>query len=119
MARRSSDIIVGLDIGTTKIAAVVGEKYAIREAAAMEAYMREWRQIWRGRSPLVLRPSSTEEVSRILAIANETGKVIAFMAGQTRPLWDFEDIGDWWTRASVEGIAPIVAVPTTTDAKLT
>ena len=35
------------------------------------------------------------------------------MAGQTRPVWDFEDIGDWWTRASVEGIAPIVAVPTT------
>lgn len=35
------------------------------------------------------------------------------MAGQTRPVWDFEDIGDWWTRASLEGIAPIVAVPTT------
>ncbi len=34
-------------------------------------------------------------------------------AGQTRPVWDFEDIGDWWTRASVEGIATIVAVPTT------
>ncbi len=35
------------------------------------------------------------------------------MAGQTRPLWDFEDIGDWWTRAAPDGIAPIVAVPTT------
>ena len=35
------------------------------------------------------------------------------MAGQTRPVWDFEDIGDWWTRANSEGIAPIVAVPTT------
>jgi alcohol dehydrogenase class IV len=43
----------------------------------------------------------------------DTGKVIAFMSGQTRPVWDFEDIGDWWTRADVEGIAPIVAVPTT------
>ena len=43
----------------------------------------------------------------------DLGKVIAFMAGQTRPLWDFEDIGDWWTRADPEGIAPIVAVPTT------
>jgi alcohol dehydrogenase len=39
--------------------------------------------------------------------------VIAFMAGQTRPMWDFEDIGDWWTRADPKGIAPIVAVPTT------
>lgn len=43
----------------------------------------------------------------------DLGKCVAFMAGQTRPVWDFEDIGDWWTRASVEGIAPIVAVPTT------
>ena len=43
----------------------------------------------------------------------DTGKVIAFMAGQTRPLWDFEDVGDWWTRADAEKIAPIVAVPTT------
>jgi alcohol dehydrogenase len=33
--------------------------------------------------------------------------------GQTRPVWDFEDIGDWWTRADPGGIAPIVAVPTT------
>jgi alcohol dehydrogenase class IV len=43
----------------------------------------------------------------------DTGKVIAFMAGQTRPMWDFEDIGDWWTRADPSGIYPIVAVPTT------
>jgi alcohol dehydrogenase class IV len=43
----------------------------------------------------------------------DTGKVIAFMAGQTRPLWDFEDIGDWWTRADADKIAPIIAVPTT------
>ena len=45
--------------------------------------------------------------------ALDVGKVIAFMSGQTRPLWDFEDIGDWWTRADPAGIAPIVAVPTT------
>lgn len=45
--------------------------------------------------------------------ALDAGKVIAFMAGQTRPMWDFEDVGDWWTRADPEGIAPIVAVPTT------
>ncbi|KOF15646.1 alcohol dehydrogenase [Ensifer adhaerens] len=43
----------------------------------------------------------------------DLGKCVAFMAGQSRPVWDFEDVGDWWTRASVEGIAPIVAVPTT------
>ncbi|HEX8164855.1 MAG TPA: iron-containing alcohol dehydrogenase [Beijerinckiaceae bacterium] len=45
--------------------------------------------------------------------ALDVGKVIAFMAGQTRPMWDFEDVGDWWTRADPSGIAPIVAVPTT------
>ena len=43
----------------------------------------------------------------------DLGKLVAFMAGQTRPLWDFEDIGDWWTRADAAAIAPIVAVPTT------
>ncbi|SON56572.1 NAD-dependent methanol dehydrogenase [Hartmannibacter diazotrophicus] len=45
--------------------------------------------------------------------ALDVGKTIAFMAGQTRPMWDFEDIGDWWTRADPTGIYPIVAVPTT------
>ncbi len=43
----------------------------------------------------------------------DLGKMIAFMSGQTRPIWEFEDIGDWWTRANPETIAPIVAVPTT------
>ncbi|MEM9476120.1 MAG: iron-containing alcohol dehydrogenase [Pseudomonadota bacterium] len=43
----------------------------------------------------------------------DLGKVLAFMAGQTRPIWDFEDIGDWWTRADADAILPIVAVPTT------
>ncbi|HTO31805.1 MAG TPA: iron-containing alcohol dehydrogenase [Pararhizobium sp.] len=43
----------------------------------------------------------------------DLGKAVAFMAGQSRPVWDFEDVGDWWTRARVEGIAPIIAVPTT------
>ena len=43
----------------------------------------------------------------------DVGKAIAFMSGQTRPLWDFEDVGDWWTRADSDGIAPVIAVPTT------
>ena len=43
----------------------------------------------------------------------DLGKCVAFMAGQTRPVWDFEDVGDWWTRADAAAIAPIVAVPTT------
>ncbi len=43
----------------------------------------------------------------------DLGKMVAFMCGQTRPVWDFEDIGDWWTRADADAIAPIIAVPTT------
>jgi alcohol dehydrogenase len=45
--------------------------------------------------------------------ALDAGKLIAFAAGQTRPIWDFEDIGDQWRRADAERIAPVVAVPTT------
>ena len=45
--------------------------------------------------------------------ALDAGKAIAFMGGQERPLWDFEDVGDNWTRADPGGIAPTVAVPTT------
>ncbi|WP_127561180.1 iron-containing alcohol dehydrogenase [Nioella ostreopsis] len=43
----------------------------------------------------------------------DLGKMVAFMAGQTRPVWDFEDVGDWWTRADADAIFPNVAVPTT------
>ena len=43
----------------------------------------------------------------------DLGKLIAFMIGQTRPIWDFEDIDDWWTRAETSSIMPIIAVPTT------
>ncbi len=43
----------------------------------------------------------------------DLGKMVAFMAGQSRPVWDFEDVGDWWTRADADAIAPIIAVPTT------
>jgi len=45
--------------------------------------------------------------------AMDTGKGIAFMAKQTKPIWDFEDIGDYWTRANSDVIFPIIAVPTT------
>lgn len=45
--------------------------------------------------------------------ALDLGKLIAFQAGQTRDVWDFEDVGDWWTRADSNAIAPIIAVPTT------
>ena len=45
--------------------------------------------------------------------AIDAAKTIAFMSGQTRSIWDFEDIGNNWTFANEEGIAPIIAIPTT------
>ena len=45
--------------------------------------------------------------------ALDAGKTIAFMSGQSLPLWDFEDIGDNWSRADQEGIAKTIAIPTT------
>ncbi len=45
--------------------------------------------------------------------ALDAGKLVAFMAGQSRPIWDFEDVGDFWKRANADAIAPVVAVPTT------
>lgn len=53
----------------------------------------------------------------VLAFGGGSGldlaKMVAFMAGQTRPVWDFEDIGDYWIRADADAIFPNVAVPTT------
>jgi alcohol dehydrogenase class IV len=43
----------------------------------------------------------------------DAAKAVAFMAAQTRPIWDFEDRGDNWLRANAEGVAPVVAIPTT------
>jgi alcohol dehydrogenase class IV len=43
----------------------------------------------------------------------DVGKLIAFMTPQSRPVWDFEDRGDWWKRASADKISPIIAIPTT------
>ena len=45
--------------------------------------------------------------------AIDVGKAIAFMSGQNRPIWDFEDIGDYWKRANDKNIFPIIAIPTT------
>ena len=43
----------------------------------------------------------------------DVGKLIAFMTPQSRPVWDFEDRGDWWKRAKIDKISPIIAIPTT------
>ena len=67
----------------SRLAAVVGEKGVIRDAHGQEPYLREWRDLWHGSTPLVLRPGSTDEVSRIMAIAHETGTAIVPQSGNT------------------------------------
>jgi len=67
----------------SRLAGIVGEKYAIRSPAEMDGYMHEWRDLWHGKSPMVLRPASTDQVSRILAIANQTRTAIVPQSGNT------------------------------------
>jgi FAD/FMN-containing dehydrogenase len=66
-----------------RMVAVVGGTHAIRDPAEMAGYLREWRDIYVGISPLVLRPGSTDEVSRIMAIAHETRTAIVPQGGNT------------------------------------
>lgn len=66
-----------------RLAAIVGDRYALRNAADMEPYMHEWRELWDGRSPMVLRPATTAEVSQIMAICNETGTAVVPQSGNT------------------------------------
>ena len=66
-----------------RFAAIVGEKYAITDAQAQEPYLVEMRNLFHGHTPVVLRPSSVDEVSQILKLANDTGTPIVPQGGNT------------------------------------
>ena len=66
-----------------RFAAIVGEKYAIRDVRDQQPYLVEMRELYHGRTPLVLRPGSVAEVSEILKLANETGTPIVPQGGNT------------------------------------
>src|SRR5262245_34088593 len=66
-----------------RFAAIVGEKYAITDPQAQLPYLTEMRDLYRGRTPMVLRPGTVEEVSQILALANETRTPIVPQGGNT------------------------------------
>ena len=51
-----------------------------------------------------------DPIGTVLVPAKTIAKAVALMVGQTRPLWDYEDRADWWTRVDVNGMAPVVAV---------
>ena len=67
----------------SRFAAIVGEKYAITDKQAQLPYLTEMRDLYRGRTPMVLRPGSVAEVSAILALANETGTPVVPQGGNT------------------------------------
>ncbi|MCL4765945.1 MAG: FAD-binding oxidoreductase [Hyphomicrobiaceae bacterium] len=66
-----------------RLAAIVGPEHALTDPDQQLPYLREWRDLFFGRTPLVLRPGSTEEVSRILALANEARVGVVPQAGNT------------------------------------
>jgi FAD/FMN-containing dehydrogenase len=66
-----------------RMADVVGPKGVLRDEQDKSPYLKEWRGLWTGRTPIVLRPASTQEVSRILTIANETETAIVPHSGGT------------------------------------
>ncbi len=66
-----------------RFAAIVGDKYAITDPQAQLPYIVEMRDLYRGRTPLVLRPGSVAEVSQILKLANETATPIVPQGGNT------------------------------------
>ena len=76
MIASSSDLV-------SRFAAIVGEKYALTDPVAQEGYLIENRGLYRGCTPVVLRPGSTAEVSAILKLANETGTPIVPQGGNT------------------------------------
>src|SRR5205085_5266144 len=67
----------------SRFAQIVGGKYAITDPAMQEPYLKEMRDLYHGRSAMVLRPGSLGEVSRILALANETRTAVVPQGGNT------------------------------------
>jgi len=66
-----------------RLAAIVGHGHALTDPDQQLPYLREWRELYQGRAGVVLRPGSTEEFSRILALANAEGIAVVPQAGNT------------------------------------
>lgn len=110
--------LIVTDPGMAKLP-VIAEAQAICGRAGLEA------AVWSNVVPNPTESNMKEGIAvyrqgrhdSVIAIgggsALDQGKLVAFMTGQTRSVFDFEDIGDWWTRANAEQIAPVIAVPTT------
>src|SRR3979490_879822 len=62
---------------------IVGDKYAVTDTADIAPYVTEERDLFHGRSPLVLRPGSTAEVSAICKLASEHRIALVPQGGNT------------------------------------
>ena len=71
------------DITLKRFIEIVGDKYALTDPSDQASYLREWRQLYQGKTPLVLKPGTTEEVSKILALAHETNAAVVPQGGNT------------------------------------
>ena len=79
-----NDISRHIDPGLIdRFAAIVGDKYALRDQQDIAPYLTERRGLWHGRTALVLRPGSVDEVSRIMQLATETGTPVVPQSGNT------------------------------------
>jgi FAD/FMN-containing dehydrogenase len=78
------DVSSALDSGlVARFATIVGDRYALRDQADIAPYLTERRGLWHGRTPLVLRPGSVEEVSGIMRLASETKTPVVPQSGNT------------------------------------
>ena len=67
----------------SRLAEIVGAAHALTDPDQQLPYLHEWRDLYVGRTPVVLRPGSTEEVARILALCNEARVAVVPQAGNT------------------------------------
>jgi FAD/FMN-containing dehydrogenase len=81
-SRSEGRIVLSPDL-VARFAAIVGAQHAVTDPDQQLPYLREWRDMYDGRASVVLRPGSTEEVSKILGLANEHGIPVVPQAGNT------------------------------------
>ena len=77
-----------------KFIAFVGTKNAITDKETQVPYLREWRDMWRGETPVVLRPASAAEVSAIMKLAHETNTKIVPQSGNYLRTQSIDRVGD-------------------------
>ena len=104
--------LAGLPMIKDALAALQGRRPRRRRLQRHQGQSRSARTS-RTASPPTAPASMTASIAFGGGSALDAGKAIALMTGQKRPIWDFEDVGDNWTRVDPAGVAPIIAVPTT------